>query len=381
MGTKNICILKQRLGQTGGLEKSTLKIAEGFAQKGHRVSLICSSKEPQDLPSYLNYIKINLESLTTFLQVLEFDHKVNQFLKENHFDIVFGMERNTLPTHVRLGNGIHRAYLDRRNQIEPLIKQLITKINPLHHLLLHMEKKTLENPNLKKIITNSHMVARELSSYYNADEKKVQVIHNGVEWHQIEKDFNSWLEVKHKSISLFSLDSSKFQLLFVGHGFKRKGLLVLLEALALMPHRDFHLHVVGKDKNLSFYQKKASTLALFDHVTFHGEQKNIKMFYQIADCVVIPSYYDPFANVTVEALAMGIPVISSLYNGGAEILSDEIGYKVESLQDPHLLKEALEASFEKPKTWSRSIKIRESVKGLDFSFQIGKLVDACLHSC
>ena len=105
------------------------------------------------------------------------------------------------------------------------------------------------------------------------------------------------------------------------------------------------------------------------------------MFYQIADCVVIPSYYDPFANVTVESLAMGIPVISSLYNGGAEILSDEIGYKVESLEDPHLLKEALEASFEKPKTWSRSIKIRESVKGLDFSFQIGKLVDACLDSC
>ena len=67
-------------------------------------------------------------------------------------------------------------------------------------------------------------------------------------------------------------------------------------------------------------QALAAKLNIQRRVTFFGPQKEIRPFYQFADALVIPSFYDPFANVTVEALAMGLFVVSSKSNGGHEIL-------------------------------------------------------------
>jgi len=107
-------------------------------------------------------------------------------------------------------------------------------------------------------------------------------------------------------------------------------------------------------------------------VEFFGPQKEILPFYKKADALVIPSFYDPFANVTVEALAMGLFVVSSKTNGGSEALTKTNGVVVkDSLID------ALETALKKPKTKERASQIRESVKHLDFSNQMRLFLEAC----
>ena len=114
-------------------------------------------------------------------------------------------------------------------------------------------------------------------------------------------------------------------------------------------------------------------------MTFFQGRSDVRKFYQLADVLVIPSLYDPFANVTVEALAMGVFVLSSSFNGGAEVLQSFSGSVIENIFDPELFAASMDHLVEHhKKTWVRSIKIRESVKHLDFSLQTSKLVDISL---
>jgi UDP-glucose:(heptosyl)LPS alpha-1,3-glucosyltransferase len=100
-------------------------------------------------------------------------------------------------------------------------------------------------------------------------------------------------------------------------------------------------------------------------------------FYQFADAVVIPSLYDPFANVTVEALAMGLFVVSSKSNGGHEILTDKNGAIISNLFNRDSLTFALKEALRHPKTPMQALSIRESVRNLDYSLQTKKLIDSC----
>jgi UDP-glucose:(heptosyl)LPS alpha-1,3-glucosyltransferase len=104
---------------------------------------------------------------------------------------------------------------------------------------------------------------------------------------------------------------------------------------------------------------------------------DITPFYQMADVLVIPSFYDPFANVTIEALAMGLFIVSSKHNGGHEIITKENGTVIENLLHIDSLSHALENCLNHPKTTMSANRIRQSVAHLDFSTQLKELMKAC----
>src|SRR5690606_21021810 len=160
----------------------------------------------------------------------------------------------------------------------------------------------------------------------------------------------------------------RLELLFVGNGFARKGLSFLLESCKLLK-TDFHLSIVGADKNSIAFQKQAAPLK--DKVTFFGAVSNVRPFYQKCDALIVPTLYDPFANVTVEALAMGLFVISSQYNGAHEILTPQTGEMIEDLTDPESILSSLQKACERPKTIPSALLQRESVKHLQFENQLG----------
>ncbi len=362
----------------GGLEKYTERIASAFADRGMRVNLLTSSSESK-LNSALSVHCCKTASWPPFLKIEQFDRFTRDWLHQNKTDLIFGMDRNRMQTHIRAGNGVHAAYLDSRIASEGKWKRMICAFNPLHRKILEIEKAGFENPLLQKLFANSHMVRDQILSYYNVDSAKIQVVHNGVEWGEMQGDFERWEQGRASAFAKYGLDASLFHFLFIGNGYKRKGLDRLLEALASLDVRDFHLSVVGKDKAVGSYRAKTVRLGLGSRVRFFGPQSDIRSFYQFADALVIPSFYDPFANVTVEALAMGVFAVSSKQNGGHEILTPENGIVIEDLLDLDSLSEALKAALGRPKTPLSALKMRQSVKHLDFSNQLNTLMDACLE--
>src|SRR5439155_16485112 len=121
--------------------------------------------------------------------------------------------------------------------------------------------------------------------------------------------------------------------LFVAMNYRLKGLAPLLRAVALVPRdRPFTLAVVGHPK-FDRYRRLAGRLGVADRVKFLGFRANPKDAYFASDFLVHPTFYDPCSLVVLEALACGLPVVTTRYNGAAELLSPPADGLV--IDDPH----------------------------------------------
>jgi UDP-glucose:(heptosyl)LPS alpha-1,3-glucosyltransferase len=153
----DVVFLKSQITKRGGLEKYTLRLAAGFQAQGHSVKILTTDAENASLA--VPTVSFGSKNPISLFELLRFDKACNAYVKAHTPDIVFGMERNFCPqTHYRAGNGCHAAYLERRKKQEGLFKRLSFAINPLHRLLLSMEKATFESDHLKRLFVNSHMV-------------------------------------------------------------------------------------------------------------------------------------------------------------------------------------------------------------------------------
>lgn len=360
--SKTITIMKSQLAKQGGAEKYARLLADALHKRGHQVRVLTTGPCPDDVP--YEVVSTTLKSKTSVSKVWEFEAFCEETLRNSPTDIILGLDRNRFQTHLRASSGVHKAYLGHRKAFESGWKNFRHILNPLHTTLLHIEKTGIENPDLKVLFTNSNMVKEEILTHFVIDEKKIEVVHNGVEWEALQESFDQWPAFH---------DNRRFELLFLGSDFARKGLTPLLHALAKLPSRDLHLSVVGHDKKEAKYKALAQKLGLKHKVTFYGSQSDIRPYLQKADCLVIPSHYDPFANVTVEALAMGLFVVSSKTNGGCEVLNSETGAIAEDLG--HGLEVALLKAVHHPKTLERATMIRNSVRHLDLSTQLGAYLD------
>lgn len=351
-------ILKTSLNSTGGLEKYTFKIAEYLEEMGFAVTLLAASgSHPR-----FNTVLIPHKGLTKSSKLYALDQGYRTWLESHPQDLVIGMERCSNCTHYRAGNGVHAAYLQHRALTDSRLEQWASAYSSYHRAVLNMEKALFASSQLRRLIVNSRWVKGQLENIYSPDPKKISVIPNGVEWEELQAPFDS------------TQKTGPFHFLFIGNGYKRKGLDFLLRGLALLRNEEWRLTVIGKERQPRSYLRLAAKLRIADRVTFAGMQKEIIPYYQQADALVIPSIYDPFANVTLEALAMGLTVISSRYNGGKEVIQAECGRVIESLASPDSVADALRYALKHPKLPDRAAKIRASVKPYTFTNQLKSLM-------
>ncbi len=359
-----ITLLKSTLSAHGGAEKYALRLAKALTEKFGQLTLITSGKAPCLDPS-IKVVTDTSRAWLSFKRVQAYDALCKEYTSKHPTRYIFSLDRNSHQTHIRASNGVHAAYLDRRSFHDPLWKRISYAYNPLHTQILRLEKAGFESAEVEKIFTNSHMVAQEILNHYSVDPKKIQVVHNGVEWETLKSSFE---KAEYNT-------SEVCNLLFVGNGYHRKGLPFLLHSLSLIKDKSFCLSVIGKDKNIPSFVRSAWALGLKDKVRFYGGQQDLIPFYQKADLVIIPSIYDPFANVTLEALAMGVFVLSSTSNGACEILNPSNGISFHLSQSPEYLASLLNPLIQKRKTPEKAQAIRASVHHLDFSSQLTPLLD------
>ena len=105
----------------------------------------------------------------------------------------------------------------------------------------------------------------------------------------------------------------------MGSGFKRKGLHFLIAALARMQRRDSRLLVVGHGRTKP-YERLAAKLGVAQRVRFLGPQPAVERFYAAGRVLALPTVYDPCSNVVLEALAGGLPVVTTAANGASEFI-------------------------------------------------------------
>ena len=123
---------------------------------------------------------------------------------------------------------------------------------------------------------------------------------------------------------LFASDLTLEQsFLFVGTGFKRKGVNEFLKIIAAIESKEVVAFIVGKEKNLSYYKTLAQNLGIEKRVFFTGPRIDVNDFYSISDIFLFPTHYEPFGNVILEAMNANNIVFTTIQNGASEILSED----------------------------------------------------------
>jgi UDP-glucose:(heptosyl)LPS alpha-1,3-glucosyltransferase len=146
--------------------------------------------------------------------------------------------------------------------------------------------------------------------------------------------------------------------LFVGADFKRKGLDTLFKAFSLLDIRDTKLIIAGRPAK-TCYVSMAKKLGIDKNVIFRGAEKEIEKLYSVADVFVLPTIYDPFSNATLEAMASGLPVITTAYNGASELIEDGIeGFVINNPLDADALAQKISTTLQQAEDMGKKARLR-----------------------
>ncbi len=318
--------MRQKYNAAGGAERFVSRAMDELAKQGVDVTLI--TRRWHDA-SKRTVVELDPWYLGSTWRDEGFARAVCGHQKQARYDLVQSHERLECCDVYRAGDGVHREWLAQRaRNLDPL-GRLAIYLNPHHGYLLRTERRMFESPRLRAVICNSRMVRDDIRHHFDIDEGKLNVIYNGVDL----DEFNPARarELRNAARLKLGIAANALAILHVGSGFERKGVAVLLRALA-SARGDAHLIVLGRDKHEMRYRKLAMELGVAERVHFSGPQNDPKSFYAAADAFAAASLYEPFSNATIEALAMGLPVVTSRKSGAAEIIeNDKTGYVCDAL--------------------------------------------------
>lgn len=382
---KQLIFLKQTFQLQGGLEKYCLLLANRCADEGFSTTLITSSDPPEGhIFTNWQWLKIWIPKIKlSFCRLLFFDFFVRREVKRMQKrvnNVVIGFDRHFLPLDIyRAGNGCHRAYLARRMKEASFFKKIALFFNPLHFVTLWTERKTFYCPRTT-IICNSNMVLEEIRKYYpKVQLSQLVVIHNGIDWISKTDAFERALVDQQFFKRQFSVPSQALHIVFVGNEWYRKGADLLIEAIHILKpeldrnHIQFYVTIAGKERSPQTWVDLLEKYDLSDHIQLIPHSVSTTELFQSADIAVVPSRYDPFANVTVEALALGLWTVTTKENGGKEVIVPQInGAVAEALTPEALSVGILEGVFRLLRLEITKRSIRMTVKDLDFKKSLEK---------
>ncbi len=310
-----IGLVRRGYSRAGGAESYLRGFAQAARAAGHDTVLFCS-------PEWQEWGLGEMIRVPGKSPHLFSDQLVALRPKEK-CDVLFSLERVSQCDFYRAGDGVHAAWLKRRAEFESPLRRLTFAFNPKHRALLRLEKEVILGA--RCVIANSEMVRREIAENYGSS-IRVEVVRNGI-------DPQKWATpsvTRDELRKRFELQPDDRVAVFVGSGWERKGLRF---AIAAAHEAGAILLVSGKGNSEHFAAS---------HVRFLGPTSQVADVLHAADAFILPTIYDPFSNATLEALAAGLPIITTTANGVSEILDpDTDGTAIENPGDVSALAAAL----------------------------------------
>ena len=308
-----IALVRRGYSASGGAEGYLKRLASGVTEAGHDVQLIATNEWPEDQWGFGSVTRLRAESVLGFADELE------EIRPQLHYDALFSLERVWSCDVYRAGDGVHRAWLMRRRNFELPLKQFVRALNRKHRDLLQLEESLLADRKAARVIVASKMVKDEIVDLYAYPPGNIDIVRNGVPVDRFRFD----LELREKAREDLKLRPDQIALLFAGSGWERKGLLFAIQAMALCKNKKLRLLVAGRG-NERLYKTARLRFWLEEPVRFLGEVAEVARLYSAADIFILPTIYDPFSNACLEALACGLPVITTRSNGFNEIIEDKL---------------------------------------------------------
>ncbi len=295
----------------GGVESATAGFLAALVAHGHEVHLL-SPPGQQPLPGVTLH-RLTLPPVPAPARVLVLPLAVRLAVRRRAWDAVQSHERTLSQDVYRAGEGSHRAYL-------AAMGPRFHRRAAYHRLLLALERRVFART--PEIVAISRLGAEEIAALYGVPPARLSVVYNGVDLGRFHPDNRA----RHRAAARAEagVPAGAWVVLFAGSGFERKGLSTALEALGALSDRAARLLVVGKGDTRP-YARLAEGLGVAERVAWLGPRPDIERWYAAADALALPTRYEPFGNVHLEALASGLPVVTTTRAGGAEAVAAGAG--------------------------------------------------------
>ncbi len=294
-----IGLVRRGYSRTGGAEAYLRRFAESAVAAGHEVILFAGEWPRADWP--WAHVQVHGSGPWAFAKSL------HALRPRERCDFLFSLERIFSCDAYRAGDGVHAAWLERRAEFEPFWRPWLRRFSSKHRETLDLEKQLFSAEGAGTVIANSQIVKREIEQHFRYDPAHIHVVYNGV------PATTADLSLRAATRRDLGLRDDQLTLLFVGSGWERKGLRYAIDTVNALP-QSARLLVIGRGSMRGLPRSLRRT-------RFLGPMSGLGRFYAAADLFILPTLYDPFSNACLEALAAGLPVITTRHNGFSEIIT------------------------------------------------------------
>jgi UDP-glucose:(heptosyl)LPS alpha-1,3-glucosyltransferase len=316
-----IGIVRRGYSSSGGAEAYLKRLAAGIVEAGHKVTLFTAADWPREESNFGAVERLEGSSAIAFADALK-------KMAPGKCDVLLSLERVWQCDAYRAGDGVHRAWLERRQELGRPLQKLSRVFNRKHAATLELEESLFAKHGAGRVIANSRMVKEEIVRFYGYPANRIDVVYNGLAVHKTahrEEDRTATRDS-------LGLGKDEIAILFAGSGWERKGLRFAIEAIE-RSDKQVRLLVAGKGDHRKFRSPR---------VQFLGVVGEMPSLYLAADIFLLPTLYDPFSNACLEALAAGRPVITTRANGFSEIIeSGRHGTVIERADDIEAINTAI----------------------------------------
>jgi UDP-glucose:(heptosyl)LPS alpha-1,3-glucosyltransferase len=327
-----LAIIRQRYTPQGGAERFVEGALEALLERNVAITLY-TREWPQTKLQLIEPHICDPAYWGALWRDWGFARAVSRDIGKARANLVQSHERLLCCDIYRPEDGLHATWLDERLKDAPANLRLRVAMDPWHRYTLRMERQLFASPWLRAVLCNSKMVRDDIKARYGLPDERLPVLYNAVD----PDVFSPALREHRERIrAKYRIPDDAVVFLLVGSGFTRKGVPAALAALAALPSAA-HLIVIGDDRRLESTKQHARDLDVRSRVTFLPASTEVVPFYGAADVFVLPAIYDSFPDAAMEAMASGLPVVTSTRSGAAELVTEhDAGFVCDARDIPAL---------------------------------------------
>ena len=330
----------------GGCETYIADLARRLLADRHEVHLYACRWDEQALPKGIQFHAIATTWAPRFLKPWRFGQKCLQALAQRPHDVTIGFDKTWGQDVLYPQGGLHVASAEHnlRKHSHPLVAPLARAVkwfDAAHWSYSFLERRQYLGAKPPLIVVNSNMVREHFLRYYHIAPGQLNVVRSAIDPQRFKEQDR--LKCRAQCREHYGITPHEVVGLFAAMNYHLKGLEPLLYAARRLFARPEHLAdapplrllIVGHP-NAKAYERLAHDLGISEAVRFVGYCPEMRNAYFAADFLVHPTFYDPCSLVVLEALACGLPIITTRYNGASELLHtappQQEGYVI---SDPH----------------------------------------------
>jgi UDP-glucose:(heptosyl)LPS alpha-1,3-glucosyltransferase len=353
----------------GGAERYLIDLCTRMANEDFEVHVYAEHWDGETHGIHLHQVRTI--PFPKSLRLLSFAVRATKEMQKGNYDVTLGVGNTLRADVLQPHGGVHWAWFWRslrayENPFLWVIKFLGRVLSPKQWVQGYIENAPYKKNDFYRIVAISDMVKQDVMHWYGIPEDRIVVIYNGVDierFHPRNRQYREEIRRRHGI-------GDEFVILFVSNNFRMKGLGYLIKALVEIKKSNstpYKCLVLGRDKEAP-YVRLAERLGIPKEVIFAGSTDEPEKYYGAADLLVHPTFYDACSLTVLEALASGLPVITTTSNGAGGILMNGQGGSI--LFDPReglLLRQRISFFLNQEVRKSASIEARRIIE--DYSIE------------